>query len=123
MPPPFLILVFDVHLCVLTHSLPTFTSRNSTLEIFADLGQLLSHLPRYPQTKKLKIMNLNPASQTERACVLTAPGAARCNARRVEIFSGDSIPTLLRLASEAPRSFGPLKSGALQRELTGVNRR
>src|SRR5579859_3790368 len=70
--------------------------------------------------QKLKIMNLNPAPQPERACVLGAPGAARCDARRVEIFSGDSIPSLLRLASEAPRSFGPLKSGALQ---PGVNRR
>jgi len=46
-------------------------------------------------------MNLNPALQTERACVLGAPVAARGNARRVEIFSGDSIPKLLRLASEA----------------------
>jgi hypothetical protein len=48
-----------------------------------------------PKTQK---MNLNPALQTERACVLGAPVAARGNARRVGIFLGDSIPTLLRLA-------------------------
>jgi hypothetical protein len=58
-------------------------------------------------------MNLNPALRTERACVPGAPGAARGNARRVEIFSGDSIPPLLRLASEAQSRSNP--------GLTGVN--
>jgi len=42
--------------------------------------------PPLHSNQKLKIMNLNPALQAERACVLGAPVAARCNARRVEIF-------------------------------------
>jgi hypothetical protein len=42
-------------------------------KLFSGLGQLLSHLPRYPQTKKLKTMNFDLNTPN---CPITSRGAS-----------------------------------------------
>jgi hypothetical protein len=113
--------MFGVPSFVPTPSPPASSIQNTFPETFSDLGQLLSHLPRYTQTKKLKTMNsTNPTKAVPEGLPRIA---RRFNAgkgtRRFRVPMGRLIPGN---AKSKPETRDQKLETTSPLEIAGVNR-